>query len=130
MSEPLLISLIFCIALIIGVVVGYFLTKLKMNASVEINKANNIQLKNQLDTIKIQHTNILEDIKKANSESKELLEKQINKIEAERDFIRKEKDFLSTELATRNSEFESLAQKKFRTKKGSRRIAGKIQERI
>ncbi len=117
MSEPLLISLIFCIALVIGVVVGYFLTKLKMNASVEINKANNIQLKEQLDTVKNQHANILDDIKKANSESKGLLEKQINKIEAERDFIRKEKDFLSTELATRNSEFESLAQKNSEQKK-------------
>ncbi len=117
MSEPLLISLIFSVALVVGIVVGYFLTKLKMNASFEIIKANNVQLKYQLDESKVHHSSILEDLKKSNFESKELLEKQLNKIEAERDFIRTEKDFLSTELATRNSEFESLAQKNSEQKK-------------
>ncbi|WP_315897852.1 DNA recombination protein RmuC [Gillisia sp. Hel_I_86] len=82
-----------------------------MKASVEIIKAENSQLKDQLETIKMHHVNVLEDVKESNSESKDILENQLNKIEADRDFIRKEKDFLKTELATRNSEFESLAQK-------------------
>jgi len=117
MTENILIPLIFIISLVLGIVVGYLLTKLKMKASIEIINAENAQLKHHLEEVKNQHNNTLEDIKKSNSEAKELLEKQLYKIETERELIRKEKDFLSTELATRNSEFESLAHKNSEQKK-------------
>ncbi|RKS53296.1 DNA recombination protein RmuC [Gillisia mitskevichiae] len=126
MSQSILIPLIFSIALVIGIVVGYFLSKLKLKASVEIIKAENLQLKNHLEDIKNQHSNTLDNLNKTNSEGKILLEKHLSKIETERDSIRKEKDFLSTELATRNSEFENLAQKNSEQKQE----VEKLQERF
>jgi len=106
MTDTILYLLILSIALALGVFLGYLLSKLKSNASLEILREQNNQLKIQL-----------EEIKKSNSEASALFEKQLIKIENEREFIRKEKDFLSTELATRNSEFESLAQKNADQKK-------------
>ncbi len=106
MTDIMLFPLFLSIALAIGVFLGYLLSKLKMKASLEIFKEQNNHLKIQI-----------EDIKKSNSEATAILEKQLIKIENDREFIRKEKDFLSTELATRNSEFESLAQKNVEQKK-------------
>jgi len=45
MTENILIPLIFIISLVLGIVVGYLLTKLKMKASIEIINAENAQLK-------------------------------------------------------------------------------------
>lgn len=126
MSQPIFIFLISCIGLAVGGILGYFLSKFTMRASLAIIEAENIQLKNQLEVSKTQHSSILENLNKLNSENKSIFEKHLTKLETERDFIRKEKDFLSTELATRNSEFESLALKNSEQKQE----VEKLQERF
>lgn len=126
MSATFLILLISSITLGIGCIIGFLFTKLKMRASVKILEAENIQLKHQLEKDTIQYSNVLDNLNKLNLENKEDFEKQLHKLETERDFIRKEKDFLSTELATRNSEFESLAQKNSEQKEE----VEKLQERF
>ncbi len=77
MTDTILSPLILSIALGIGVFLGFILTKLKMKASLEIANEQNNQLKLQIEAIKTQHSNIVEDLKQSNHEGKDLLEKQL-----------------------------------------------------
>jgi DNA recombination protein RmuC len=117
MTDSLFYPLIILITLIAGFIIGHLLTKFKLNSKAVINEEKNNQLKLHIEELKNNYINNLENLKSSNIDAKEELNRQLSKIESERDFIRKEKDFLSTELATRNTEFENLAQKNSEQKK-------------
>jgi DNA recombination protein RmuC len=117
MTDSLFYPLIIIISLIAGLIIGHLLTKFKLNSKAVINEEKNNQLKLHIEELKNNYINNLENLKSSNIDAKEELNRQLSKIESEREFIRKEKDFLSTELATRNTEFENLAQKNSEQKK-------------
>ena len=117
MTIPIPTTLIIISVLLIGLLVGYFLARLKLKSALSILQEKYNQQKLQLEEVKNNHINQLENLKEDNLNSKNQFEKQLTKTEIERESIRKEKDFLSTELATRNSEFESLARKNAEQKK-------------
>ncbi len=117
MTNSIFLPLFLIIAFIAGLVIGHLLTKFKMKSAALVFEEKNHQLKLQIEEVKNNYINQLDSLKILNTENKLQLEKQVSKIELERESIRKEKDFLSTELATRNSEFESLARKNAEQKK-------------
>ena len=117
MTNSIFLPLFLIIAIIAGLLIGHLLTKFKMKSAALIFEEKNNQLKLQIEEVKNNYINQLDSLKILNTENKFHLEKQVSKIELERETIRKEKDFLSTELATRNSEFESLARKNAEQKK-------------
>ena len=117
MTNSIFLPLFLITVLIAGLVIGHLLTKFKMKSATLVSEEKIIQLKLQIEEVKNNYINQLDNLKFLNTENKFQLEKQVSKTELERESIRKEKDFLSTELATRNSEFESLAQKNAEQKK-------------
>jgi DNA recombination protein RmuC len=88
MSDSILYIIIFCVAAIIGVLVGMYIANLKSKASLSGLEERDVQLQNSISS----------------------LQEHSTKIEKEREEIRREKDFLNTELTRKNSEFESLQQ--------------------
>jgi len=117
MTDPIQTSLICLAVLVVGLLFGYFLARLKLKSALSVSEEKHNQQKLQLEEVKNNYISQLENLKEVNSDSKIQFEKQLIKTESERESIRKEKDFLSTELATRNSEFESLARKNAEQKK-------------
>ena len=117
MTDSLFYPLLIIGSLLVGLFIGHLLTKFKLGSKAAISEEKNHQLKLQVEELKNNYTNNLEELKNLNLDAKEELNRQLSKIESERDLIRKEKDFLSTELATRNTEFENLAQKNSEQKK-------------
>ena len=117
MTDPISTSLILLAVLAMGIFIGYFLSRFKFKSRVDMSEEKYNQQKLQLEEVKNNYISQLGNIKEINLDSKVQFEKQLFKTESERESIRKEKDFLSTELATRNSEFESLARKNEEQKK-------------
>ncbi|KZS38600.1 DNA polymerase V [Aquimarina aggregata] len=96
------------ISIFIGFFIGKYVTSLKNKSekSTDIERSN--QLKLQLDESKKNAEHQLEFAKQQHAEYKNSIEKQLIDLKKEREDIRREKDFLNTELTRRNSEFENL----------------------
>ena len=107
MNDYLLIALIFA-ALIIGLYFGKLISGLKSKNTEAILLEKNNQLSLQVEELKNQLSNNLSNFKSEVSDLKNSAQLQTEKLEKEREEIRREKDFLSTELTKRNAEFENL----------------------
>lgn len=96
------------ISIFIGFFIGKYVTSLKNKSekSTDIERSN--QLKLQLDESKKNAEHQLEFAKQQHTEYKNSIEKQLIDLKKECEDIRREKDFLNTELTRRNSEFENL----------------------
>jgi DNA recombination protein RmuC len=86
MQEILIYIIVFIIATIVGILIGIYISNLKNKAKLSTLEERDIQLQNSINT----------------------LQETIDKTEKEREDIRREKDFLNTELTRKNSEFENL----------------------
>jgi len=86
MQEILIYIIVFVIATIVGILIGIYISNLKNKAKLSTLEERDIQLRNSINT----------------------LQETVDKTEKEREEIRREKDFLNTELTRKNSEFENL----------------------
>lgn len=93
MSEytPIIIAIL---TMIISIIAGFFIGKYVIS----------LQYKSEKSTVNERANQLLVQF----NEYKNTSEKQLSEITKEREEIRREKDFLSTELTRRNSEYESL----------------------
>ncbi|WP_282019146.1 DNA recombination protein RmuC [Salegentibacter mishustinae] len=107
MNDYLLIALIFA-ALIIGLYFGKLISGLKSKNTEAVLLEKNNQLLLQVEELKDQLSNNLNNFKSEVLDLKNSAKLQTEKLEKEREEIRREKDFLSTELTKRNAEFENL----------------------
>ena len=116
MSEYILL-IVAIIAVSIGFFIGKYMTSLKnkSNQSTLHERAN--QLQAQYEEAKKTADQQLTFIKQEQETYKQSVVKQLENMANEREEIRREKDFLNTELTRRNTEFENLQLKKPRTKK-------------
>ncbi len=108
MNEYFIYILLFVIALVLGAIAGSVFSNLKNKGNSSKLEEQNNQLKLQIEDHKIQYNNQVESLKNINSEAKQETEKLVQKIEEERENIRREKDLLSTELTRKNADFENL----------------------
>ncbi|MGY5849706.1 DNA recombination protein RmuC [Salegentibacter sp. F14] len=126
MTNSLLLITISGITMLLGFFLGKLLTGLKSKANLSRIEERNNQLSLQIDDLKSQLASIIKENKEEISELKASWNLQLDKTEKEREEIRREKDFLSTELTRRNSEFENLQVKN----KEQKAEVEKLQERF
>ncbi len=96
MQESLIYIIIFVIAALLGVLLGVYINNLKNKAQVSALEERDLQLQNSLNS----------------------LQETIDKTEKEREEIRREKDFLNTELTRKNADYENLQQQNLERDKG------------
>ena len=107
MSEYILL-IVAIIAVTIGFFIGKYLTSLKYKSdqSTLSERANQLQV--QYEEAKKTTDQQLAFIKQEQETYKQSVVKQLENMANEREEIRREKDFLNTELTRRNTEFENL----------------------
>ena len=108
MNDNIILIIAILIAAAIGAYLGMLFTKLKSKSEKSTLEERNNNLQQQFSDFK-QFSETENQKQNQNFENKiEELKTSLSKIEAEREEIRREKDFLSTELARRNTEYENL----------------------
>ncbi len=125
MSEYILL-IVTAIGIVIGFFIGKYMASLKNKSeqSTLNERANQIQL--HYEEAKKTADQQLNFVKQQQETYKQSVEKQLSEIIQQREEIRREKDFLNTELTRRNAEFENL-QLKNQEQKGE---VEKLQERF
>ena len=110
MNDTLLLFIAIIISAGIGAFIGLKFAQLKSKSDKSTLEERNTNLQQQFDDFK--QFSETENQKQDQYFNQQLLElkENISKTESERENIRKEKDFLSTELSRRNTEFENLQQ--------------------
>ncbi|MDO6760055.1 DNA recombination protein RmuC [Tamlana sp. 2_MG-2023] len=108
MNDNIILIIAILIAAAIGVYIGRLITQLKSKSEKSTLEERNTNLLQQLSEIKLQTENEKQKEKEYFSNQLEDLKVTISKVEIEREAIRREKDFLNTELTRKNAEFESL----------------------
>ncbi len=108
MNDNLILILAILIAAAIGAYLGILFTKLKSKSERSTLEERNNNLQQQFNDFK-QFSEAENQKQNQNFENQVTqLKETLSKIEIEREDIRREKDFLNTELARRNSEYENL----------------------
>lgn len=108
MNDNIILIIAILIAAAIGAYLGMLFTKLKSKSEKSTLEERNANLQQQFNDFK-QFSETENQKQNQNFENKiEELKTSLSKIETEREDIRREKDFLSTELTRRNSEYENL----------------------
>ncbi|WP_452232011.1 DNA recombination protein RmuC [Lacinutrix sp. MEBiC02595] len=108
MNDNLLLLLAIIISAAIGAYLGMLFTKLKSKSEKSTLEERNNNLQQQLNDFK--QFSEAENLKQNQNFENQLvqLKETLSKMEIDREDIRREKDFLNTELARRNSEYENL----------------------
>ncbi|MFD2916103.1 DNA recombination protein RmuC [Psychroserpens luteus] len=108
MNDNLILILAILVSAAIGAYLGMLFIKLKSKSEQSTLEERNSNLAQQLQELKMLHqTENEKQDSYFNTKLGELSE-TISKIELDRESIRQEKEFLNTELARRNSEYENL----------------------
>ncbi|GAA3516565.1 DNA recombination protein RmuC [Aquimarina addita] len=102
------VFIIAIVAILIGFFIGKYVNALAKKSDQIALKEKNNQLQSRLEDIKHTTDQQLVFTKQQYSEHTQSLEKQIADITNQREEIRREKDFYTTELTRRNAEFEHL----------------------
>ncbi|MDB2462796.1 DNA recombination protein RmuC [Algibacter sp.] len=108
MNDSLILIIAILISAAIGGYLGMLFTKLKSKSEQSTLEERNNNLQSQIDDLKFNHQTENEKQNESFNLQINQLKETLSKIENEREGIRKEKDFLNTELTRRNSEYENL----------------------
>lgn len=108
MNDNLILILAILFAAAIGAYIGMLINKLKSKSEHSTLEERNNNLQQQLTDLKAFNTSENEKQNENFNLQINQLRETVSKIEAERENIRREKEFLSTELARKNSEYENL----------------------
>ncbi|HSJ12614.1 MAG TPA: DNA recombination protein RmuC [Gillisia sp.] len=117
MAEILVYLLLFFAALFSGFFLGKLFFGLKNKSEIKVRDQISSQLELKVEDLKSQLSNQLNNFNKEVESIKAEALIRLEKVETERDLLRKEKDFLSNELTRRNAEFEHLQQRNTDQKK-------------
>lgn len=110
MNDNLILILAILISAAIGAYIGMLINTLKSKSEQSTLEERNTNLQQQITALKTFHES--ENEKQNINFERQIneLRETVSKIETEREDIRREKDFLSAELARKNTEFENLKQ--------------------
>jgi len=109
MQQDLTLLLVAVIALVIGFLLGKYIISLRQKS---LNAEFESELKLAKEQLQLEKINNIENSKKQEAfitSIQEKSEKSERSLIEEREALRREKEFLNTELTRRNSEFENLA---------------------
>lgn len=110
MNESIL-SIAILISGVIGAYIGMTISRLKSKSEQSALQERIVNAQQQLQDSKSQYASEVQKIEQKNEAQIVSIKETLNKLEHERESIRKEKEFLNTELTRRNSDFENLALK-------------------
>ncbi|KAB1069388.1 DNA recombination protein RmuC [Tamlana haliotis] len=108
MNDNIILILAILIAAAIGAYVGKLISQLKSKSEKSSLEERNSYLQEQIRAIKQQGEAEKQKEKEYFEAQLNNLKESLSKVEIERESIRREKDFLNTELTRKNSEFENL----------------------
>ena len=111
MNEYFIVAIISFVALVMGIFIGRLISGLKSRSETGILKEKNNQLSLQIESLNNQIKSNLENYKAGDQELKEQFQTSIDKLEKEREDIRKEKDYFSLQLTRKISEFNNLQER-------------------
>ncbi len=111
MNEYLLLLIIFIVALGVGLYLGKLISGLKSKGETGRLEEKNTQLSLQIEELKQQSINDLEDHKKELEEVKQESKAQLEKVEKTLEELRREKDNLNVQLTRKISEFDNLQER-------------------
>ncbi len=100
MPETIIIIVVFIIALAIGIFIGKQLSASKAAADQKVLEERNLSQLQLIDQLKTQSAN-----------EKQLVEKQLVQVNAERDAIRREKDSLAIQLTKSETDYDNLVER-------------------
>lgn len=100
MPETIIIIIVFIIALAIGIFIGKQLSASKAAADQKVLEERNLSQLQLIDQLKTQSAN-----------EKQLVEKQLVQVNAERDAIRREKDSLAIQLTKSETDYDNLVER-------------------
>lgn len=92
----------------IGAYIGMIITKLKSKSKQSTLEERLLNLQQQLQDSRMQYDSEVQKIEQRNEIQLNSLKEALVKIEEDREFIRREKEFLNTELTRKNADFENL----------------------
>ncbi|WP_027124804.1 DNA recombination protein RmuC [Gelidibacter mesophilus] len=111
MNDSIILIISILISSGIGAYIGFTISKLKSKGQQSTLEERIINLQQQLQDSKAQFTLEAQRMEQQNEVQLLSLKENLSKVENDREFIRSEKEFLNTELARKNSDFENLALK-------------------
>ncbi|WP_406683126.1 DNA recombination protein RmuC [Seonamhaeicola sp. MEBiC1930] len=117
MNESIILILAILISGGIGVYIGKTISKLKSKGEQSTLEERNSNLQQQLNDFKLHSESEKEQQDKAFNNQITELKENLSKIESEREEIRREKEFLNSELTRKNTEFENLQQQNLKRDK-------------
>lgn len=110
MNDSIILIIAILISGILGLYIGKTLNRLKSKSEQSTLEERNSNLAQQLSDLKLQSELNGQKVEKSFAEQLEALKESISKIETEREDIRREKEFLNSELTRKNTEYENLQQ--------------------
>ncbi len=111
MTDNIILILAILISAGIGAYIGITISKLKSKSEQSTLEERNANLQQQLNDAKLQSELDIERIQKNYTEQLAGFKDSINKIEIDREDIRREKEMLHSELTRTQTEFENLSEK-------------------
>ena len=109
MNDVIILIVSILISAGIGAYIGITIAKLKNKVEQSILEERIINIQELLRASKIQHESDVHKIEQNNDEQVMTIKESMSKIEDDRESIRREKEFLNTELTRKNADFENLA---------------------
>lgn len=111
MNDSIILFICIFISGGIGVYIGTILAKLKGKGEQSALQERLLNVQRQVDDLKVQYASETQKVAQKQDEQQQVFQTSIAKLEHEREQIRREKDFLNTELTRKNADFQNLVLK-------------------
>lgn len=108
MNDSIILIISILISGGIGAYIGMIITKLKSKSKQSTLEERLLNLQQQLQDSRMQYESEVRKIEQRNEIQLNSLNEALVKTEEDREFIRREKEFLNTELTRKNADFENL----------------------
>ncbi|MGY0392750.1 DNA recombination protein RmuC [Bizionia sp. KMM 8389] len=110
MTDSIILIIAILCSAAIGAYIGMTISKLKNKGETSTLEERNNNLQQQLAQLKLTYAEESEKLSVNFNKQVQDFKQTLSKLEIERDGVRREKEFLNSELARRNSEYENLEQ--------------------
>ncbi|HUH26813.1 DNA recombination protein RmuC [Gelidibacter sp.] len=108
MNDSIILIITIIISAGIGFYIGITISKLKSRGLQSTLEERLVNLQQQLQDSRVQHDLEVQKIEQRSETQISSLKESIINIEKDREFIRRDKEFLNTELTRKNADFENL----------------------
>lgn len=108
MNDQMILVIAILVSAGIGAYIAATIVRLKSNSEQNRLQERMLNFQEQIERLQIQHASENQKLGQQHEQQRVIFQESIAKIEHDREQIRREKDFLNTELTRKNSDFENL----------------------